>query len=111
MLGVENGDLNIQVHLGWGFFFAFSGRRFLAAVGFFFATRCFGPLLIAASTARSKRCHASGSDSISDFSLEVFAMPIDLPGVSPEILQLTKLDVARSQLKTAIRLWFRDGDP
>jgi len=33
-----------------------------------------------------------------------------LPGYKREILHLTKLGVAQSQLKTAIRLWFSDGD-
>jgi hypothetical protein len=34
-----------------------------------------------------------------------------LPGYKRELLHLTKVGVARSQLKTAIRLWFNDGDP
>jgi hypothetical protein len=38
-------------------------------------------------------------------------MPIDLPGLGSEVLHLSKVDVARSQLKTAIQLWFHDGDP
>jgi hypothetical protein len=39
-------------------------------------------------------------------------MPIDLPpGIRSGILHFTKVDVARTQLKTAIRLWFHDGDP
>jgi hypothetical protein len=33
-----------------------------------------------------------------------------LPGYKREILHLTKVGVAQSQLKTAIRLWFNDGD-
>jgi hypothetical protein len=42
---------------------------------FFFATRCFGPLFIAASTARSKRCHASGwTSTVSEEDLEDFGM-------------------------------------
>jgi hypothetical protein len=32
------------------------------------------------------------------------------PGYKREILHLTKVGVAQSQLKTAIRLWFNDGD-
>lgn len=39
-------------------------------------------------------------------------MPIDLPpGFKREILHFTKVQVAQTQLKTAIRLWFHDGDP
>jgi hypothetical protein len=38
-------------------------------------------------------------------------MPIDLPKLGSEVLHLSKLDVARSQLQTAIHLWFHDGDP
>ena len=36
-------------------------------------------------------------------------MPVGLPGSA--VLHFTKVDVARSQLKTAIGLWFHDGDP
>jgi hypothetical protein len=60
-------------------------------------------------TARSQRCHAFGSSSISK-SAGFFAMPPNLPP-KPETLHFQKLDVARSQLKTAIQLWFYDGDP
>jgi hypothetical protein len=38
------------------------------------------------------------------------AMSINLSSGS-ELLHLTKVDVARRQLKTAIRLWFHDADP
>src|SRR5450759_4135418 len=38
-------------------------------------------------------------------------MPIDLPKLGSEVLHLSKLDVARSQLQTAIHLWFHDGEP
>jgi hypothetical protein len=37
-------------------------------------------------------------------------MPVNLPPGS-KLLHLNKLDVAKSQLKTAIRLWFYDSDP
>jgi hypothetical protein len=30
---------------------------------------------------------------------------------NPEVLALTKVDVARRQLQTAITLWFTNGDP
>jgi hypothetical protein len=64
--------------------------------------RCLGPLLTAASIARSKRVHSS----LSDLSFEVFTMS-DSGG---KIL-VSKMDVARRQLQTAIQLWFTDGDP
>jgi hypothetical protein len=75
-------------------------RRLL---GVFFATRCCGGLLATTSTARSKRCQALGSSSISSFSdLRVFGMAN---------LTISKLDAAHRQLRTAIQLWFADGDP
>jgi hypothetical protein len=68
----------------------------------FFAIRGCGGLFATTFTARSKRAHASGSNStigLADFDM-------DYPTI-----KIKKLDAARRQLRTAIRLWFTAGDP
>jgi hypothetical protein len=62
---------------------------------------CCGGLFATTSTARSKRAHASGCNSGS----LGFAM------TNRTKITVTKIDAAKRQLRTAIRLWFEDGDP
>lgn len=74
---------------------------------FFFDTRCCGGALATAPAARSKRSHASGCNSTLEASpLESLAMSPPKDGIT-----ITKLDAAQRQLRTAIHLWFQDGDP
>jgi hypothetical protein len=70
-------------------------------LGATFFVLCCGGDFATISTARSKRCHASGSSWTSLGSLGFFAMTD---------LEITKLDAAQRQLRTALRLWFCDGD-
>src|SRR5438552_18089527 len=86
-------------------FFRFAGTFLFR--GF---TRCCGGLFATTPAARSKRCHASGCNSTSLFGSDLVMTTKPFPGYKREILHLTKVGVAQSQLKTAIRLWFNDGD-
>lgn len=65
------------------FYFDFGLLAFFLFGVFPFAVRCWGGLLATTLAARSKRSHASGTNSMSDDALESFAMPQPLNRVIP----------------------------
>jgi hypothetical protein len=72
---------------------------------FFDFVLCCGGAFATSFTARSKRSHASGSNSIF-FGRFVMKQKVHQPKIT-----VTKTDAAQRQLRTAIRLWFTGGDP